>query len=356
MTIPALGDHDRALTYCTYCPKMCRFACPVSNVEGREAVIPQAKMATLDELRRGARPWDAGFSEVLYACTGCLRCQTHCAHGNDVASALFLGRAAAHARGVGHASLKGFSARWRANDARERAALRERHVARVSTSAEIALLPGCDASDLAGVLFKVFDRAGLRVALADLPYASAGHPLAAAGDIDAFRQVARETAAALARYGTIVTSCPGCAHALARRYGAEGFAPRARPLHVTQLLAAALGSLPDGPRAGRALYHDPCFLGRHLGVYDQPRALAARYVAELVELRHARNDAICSGAGGLVPLTAPETARRIAGDLLSQARARGVDRVLTACPTTRRALRAAGGDVTVLDVCELVPV
>src|SRR6478609_1249627 len=53
------GSVARQLDYCTFCPKMCRHACPVSTASGRETYIPQVKMDRLNQLRRRRRAWCA---------------------------------------------------------------------------------------------------------------------------------------------------------------------------------------------------------------------------------------------------------------------------------------------------------
>jgi len=55
------------LEYCTYCPKMCRHACPVSNASGAETFIPQAKMAQLGRLTKATEPWTPATAEPLWA-------------------------------------------------------------------------------------------------------------------------------------------------------------------------------------------------------------------------------------------------------------------------------------------------
>src|SRR3972149_6546437 len=54
------------LEYCSYCPKMCRHACPVSTASGREALIPQARMAGLAQLLKGNEPWTRETTEPLW--------------------------------------------------------------------------------------------------------------------------------------------------------------------------------------------------------------------------------------------------------------------------------------------------
>ncbi len=58
-----LADHVDALELCTYCPKLCRHACPVANATGRETFTPQSKMQLLNMLRREAIPWHGDHTD-----------------------------------------------------------------------------------------------------------------------------------------------------------------------------------------------------------------------------------------------------------------------------------------------------
>ena len=82
----------RALELCEFCPKMCRFACPVSEATSREAFSPWGKVSLA---ALSGRAPDASAALAFGACTGCLRCQTYCAHGNDVPALLYAARAGA---------------------------------------------------------------------------------------------------------------------------------------------------------------------------------------------------------------------------------------------------------------------
>lgn len=341
-----------ATEYCAYCPKLCRPACPVSHADGREAVIPQQKMATLGEMARGLRPWEPEFASVLWACTGCLRCRTWCAHGIEVGPALEAGRAVARARGAAPASLHDFAGRFHARIAADAGRLVGRHHARMASRAELALLPGCDALDLVEPALAALAAAGMHAVVANaMP--SAGEALLGAGETEAFLDHARRLCAALSGYRRVVTSCPGCAHALRVRIPALGLAPP--PVwHVAEALAPHAARLAPARRAARVAYLDACHLGRHLGAHDEPRALV-RAAGDLVEFPHAREDGACAGGGALLPITAPDTARRIAAERLAEARDLGIDCIATACPTSRRLLRRVATDgVAVLDIVELI--
>ena len=70
----------KQLDNCTFCPKMCRHACPVSTASGKETYIPQVKMDRLNQLRLGRDEWTAEATDPLWACTGCRHCTMYCDH------------------------------------------------------------------------------------------------------------------------------------------------------------------------------------------------------------------------------------------------------------------------------------
>src|SRR5262245_11540807 len=109
-----MPDLERSLSYCTFCPKLCRHTCPVSNAEARETLTPQTKMATM-RLYRTGRVAEPAAVEPLYGCTGCGACTEACKHHVTPGRHLFTGRADAEARGDGHPALAGLDARVRAH-------------------------------------------------------------------------------------------------------------------------------------------------------------------------------------------------------------------------------------------------
>ena len=78
-----------------------------------------------------------------------------------------------------------------------------------------------------------------------------------------------------------------------------------------------------------------------MGVYDEPRSVLARLLGRPpAEFEDNREQAVCSGGGGLVPSTMPEVARTIAGARLDAHARTGGGRVVTACASSLMALRA----------------
>jgi Fe-S oxidoreductase len=107
-------------------------------------------------------------------------------------------------------------------------------------------------------------------------------------------------------------------------------------VHVSQFLAELIeqGRLrPAGEFAKRVTYHDPCYLGRHNGVYDQPRdVLAASPGLDLVEMPDSReNSFCCGGGGGRIWMETPKE-ERFSDLRVAQARDVGAEVLATSCP------------------------
>jgi Fe-S oxidoreductase len=92
LRFPGGDSHDPIA--CTYCPEMCRFACPTAVSSGNDAVTPCNKMSLLHkEERWPGRAAAGGPLWPLYDCTGCGRCTEFCVYEVPVGPTLFAARA-----------------------------------------------------------------------------------------------------------------------------------------------------------------------------------------------------------------------------------------------------------------------
>jgi dimethylglycine catabolism B len=327
----------KQLDYCTFCPKMCRHACPVSTASGRETHIPQVKMDRLNQLRLGRGSWTAESTDPLWACTGCRHCTVYCDHGNEPGLVLFTGRAVAVDKGVPHPALAGYSERFRAREQRLSAQLQASFPDRLATEGELGFWPGCDAidkssSDIAATL-AIFDRTGLEHAkIVEAPQACAGYPLLAAGHRDLFRWHAGRVAAAMRGFKKVAINCSACLYAIREQYAAEGVQVRAEVVSTADVLAPAAANLACQLQRKSVYYHDPCYHARYNDVIEAPR----RALAQLVEVREfgwSKQDTECCGGGGLLPKTMPLVADQMAKRRLAEVHATGGGMVVTSCAT-----------------------
>ena len=345
--LPLLEGRAEATTRCTYCPKLCRPACPVATVEGRETVTPWGIMRSLDELLREVEPAEeAPRAATAWACTGCGRCQTLCLLDNPVVETLADGRADALANDLAPPAVGRLVAGWPERRARLRADAMREGLAGEGTA--VAVVPGCRAvrHDPAGARQTLRAVAKLSGGCHAVGGECCGAPLWDAGDREGFFQQAARFVAAVGDASELVVGDAGCAWTLRTLYPRFGLAPErwARVEHLSETAARQLDRLAPVADDSAVAVHDSCRLGRGLGVYDAPRAVMERILGRAPrELPTSREHATCSGAGGLLPLTRPATSKAMAAELAKEARE--VDEavaLVTTCPSSRSRLREAG--------------
>jgi Fe-S oxidoreductase len=108
-------------------------------------------------------------------------------------------------------------------------------------------------------------------------------------------------------------------------------------------------------------FHDPCYLGRHNGIYDEPRSLARMASrAAPVELQRDRSNSFCCGGGGGMSFAEEPPAQRVNQERAREILATGAEVVAVACPfcltMMEDGINARRGDreVRVKDVAELL--
>ena len=363
--LPMLAESKVALETCTYCPKLCRSACPVSNAEPRESLTPWGKMSSAYHLGRGDIAPEVGvelgFAKVAYACTGCLACKTSCDHKNPVADTLMHVRTAVTKAGLAPDSatrvLSEFSRKANEATARARAIDPESH----GNSPKVALVVGC------GYLRKAEDEA--RAALAAtrelagrdvrLMGGCCGLPLLHAGDEERFESHLRSFASSLEGFDEVFVVDAGCARTLRVEAKARGLGSGKIEL-VIERAAKELHALTPLPEAeaialGEVRYHDPCQLARGLGVTEAPRAVLTRMLGRPPgEMARNRDGAACSGAGGLLPVTHPGIANEAALARVREHDREGGGVLVTACASSLRTFRRNAPEARVDDVVSWV--
>ena len=147
---------------------------------------------------------------------------------------------------------------------------------------------------------------------------------------------------------TVVVSCAGCYSTFKHDYQGVNV------LHLTEFLQDKLDKLKLNDIKAKVTYHDPCHLSRGSGIYDAPRnVIRAISGLEFVEFQNCRENADCCGAGGGVKSAKPALANELGKKRGDDAKAMGVDAILSACPFCELNLKE-NSDIKNLDVCELL--
>jgi len=133
----------------------------------------------------------------------------------------------------------------------------------------------------------------------------------------------------------IITACPHCYNTIKNEYPKYG--GDFNVVHYTQVIADLIrqGKLKLTRELNSTLtYHDPCYLGRYNGVYQEPRrVLRAIHKTKLKEMGRSRNAGFCcGGGGGHMWIEEQPGTTKINQMRLEDVLETGAETVVTACP------------------------
>ena len=155
----------------------------------------------------------------------------------------------------------------------------------------------------------------------------------------------------------IVALCPGCYSTIKSKMP-QILEKDIKVLHITELLASMIDEnrLKFQENLGMTVtYHDPCHLGRFMGVYEAPRKILANMPGIILnEMPFNREDVWC--CGGMIRAPFTELSRSVTHNLLADAKSTKADAVVTSCPTCYMSLSivASKKGLPIFDMIELV--
>ena len=211
-------------------------------------------------------------------------------------------------------------------------------------------------------LATILKMAGVDFAILGPRELCSGDPARRIGNEYLFQMLAEQNVETLGESGvtTIVANCPHCFNTLRNEY--PDYGGTYEVVHHTELLARLLreGRLKPGGRVDELMaYHDPCYLGRHNQVYDEPRDVLSHVPGvRTVELPRHKERGLCCGAGGARMWLEERIGRRINVERTDEAVATGIQTMGVACPYCLIMLddgtKARGTDLKVLDVAQVL--
>ncbi|UCE80483.1 MAG: 4Fe-4S dicluster domain-containing protein [Methanobacteriota archaeon] len=367
----------------------CNFVCPIQLIDGRgwESYRVRGKMyhlkkyahpGLLERLTGDRAKMSKEFVERVYNCTACGYCQIAC-----------------------HVEIK-FNDRWEQlkqwlvengvapldrhralrtrilakhnpyDEAHERRADWLPKSADRSDNPDVLFFAGCTASyrqqKIAQDAIRVLDAADVEYDVLGTDEWCCGSPLIRTGQTDVVTNEENGLVAHNMReferrgVGTVVTACAGCFMTLNHNYQLYGGKHGFRLYHMTQFIDMLIT---DGklelrkPLPSKVAYHDPCHIGRHFGLYEEPRRVLRSFPeSSYLELPRNRQNSQCCGAGGGFKIQFNDRAEDLASLRVKEAAATGADMLVSACPfcvtNLSQGAKRAGIEMKVAELVSLV--
>jgi Fe-S oxidoreductase len=182
----------------------------------------------------------------------------------------------------------------------------------------------------------ILNKAGVDFGILGTRENCCGESIRKTGGEQIFKTLARENIKAFIDSGVkkILVSSPHCYHTFKNEY--PEFMVNFEIIHISQYLYELInkGKLKLSGEYGKKItYHDPCYLGRHNGIYDEPREILKKVPGlKLIEMPDARIKSLCcGGGGGRIWMETPKS-ERFSNLRLEQAVGVGAEVLVTACP------------------------
>lgn len=353
----------RHLTNCAICPNMCRWDCPAVGALQRESAAPAGKARLGVMVAKDMLQPSQELVPAFYDCLGCRNCGTWCYFdGMDLPELLNEVKAATVEAGFAPAFVRTLQKELN----RSKCLYPPDQLAPMPAGvpgAKVLFFGGCAYRSMRPQAIQdaltVLTAAGVDVAtLAD--ETCCGFPARCTGLAAEDKDLARETARKIVESGAsiVVTSCPECLYSFERRY--PELAPELSSVtfvhfstYIQHLIAENHLILPASLEMAVS-YHDPCVLGRGLGIYEEPRqVLTTINGLQLSEARYHHKESHCCGAGNLFESFEPDAARTIARSRAAEFDTPGVEAIVTACAFCEDMLSRHAA-VPVFDLAEIL--
>jgi Fe-S oxidoreductase len=316
---------------CSRCG-FCQAVCPVYGSTLRPACNARGKMLILKEVMDDRIELNDELIDTLFQCTTCANCYENCPSGVNVPEIIKQVRKDMVHIGSCHPAFTGMNEVLQTHDNIYAEDEPEDFERERNRQAPNVFFIGCvgayreDESTLATlnlldrlkVDFTLIDEVCCSGVLEDVGFAI--NPRLAQLNVERILATGAKT---------VITGCPYCFRTFTNK---EPYAALKQTgvsvVHISQFLKNATV---DVTTTKRVTYHDPCDLGRHCGIYEEPRETIRKIAPNFVEMRHHHAEALCCGAGGGVRGAFAKNSIAMARRRLEEADEIEAEVVLTEC-------------------------
>jgi heterodisulfide reductase subunit D len=353
MKMPRIQKELTACLQCGYCINVCE----THGQTPWESVTPRGKIYYLNQLSQAdgmdkllnrdvsINPY---FVDAMYKCTGCGNCEVVC-HANIPLMELWEKvRAWLVEEGVGPMKAHKVMAdrvRDTYNPYGEPTAKRgdwwPEDVPKTDVP-DVIFFAGCTGSyremGICQSGVRVLHRAGVKMNILGEAERCCSSPLIRTGTLDYSLDCAESVVEKADGMGAkdMVMTCSGCYKTVSTDFGKYYSMVGQNVYHFSQYVENLIGKrkLPfNNEFNAKVTYHDPCHMGRHMGVYDAPRNIINKIKGiEFVEMKRARESSRCCGAGGGYRSQYTDFAISVGMERIRDAEETGAEVLITCCP------------------------
>ena len=361
--------------YCKFTQDFTDLNCPAYKKYRRETYSTGGKMWLIYGLINNEIQWSDNLSNILYSCTTCGNCMENCRFDkfNDfLVDIIELARAEAVKNGFCPDKQKVLLERTTNQECynpygepnSNNEDLKKQY--ELPDKAEWVYFIGCTSNyrqkNLRDATLRFLKKVGIDFTLVDEHCCTS--PIIRTGQLDPVKDFMNYNVNQIIKAGAtkIITSCAGCCRTLKVDYEKKGVNVDFEVIHTSELVKKLLeeGKIKfNSEYKKKVTYHDPCHIGRHLGLYEVPREIIKQIPGvEFAEMKRNRENALCCGAGGGVKIGYPEWSIEISNERLNEAKETGASVIVSTCPFCRTNLSDANEkfhmNFEVIDLIEIL--
>jgi heterodisulfide reductase subunit D len=349
--------------------------CPSGEYGKFEAYYLSGKNLLSWAANTGKLNWTENLANIFYQCSVCMACIQQCQipeiH-HYAGEWLMAMREEAVQRGFGPMPEQ---ERYTEHVLKEYNPYMEEHKERTNwinsnvkqdPNAKLAYFVGCTTSyrekDVAIATAEVLNSLGIKFRVLKEEHCC-GSPVYMTGQTEKAKKIAESNIRMFKEEGIekIITSCAGCYRTLKETYPKKfGIEHGIEVLHLPEFLLERLnnGELKFSKEIDMKItYHDPCHIGRHMGIYEQPREVLKQIPGiTLIEMDRNRENAWCCGSGGGVRSAFKDLSSFAANERITEAKETSASALVSCCPFCLNQFKSniKNNEIQALDLSELV--
>ncbi|MDR3205720.1 MAG: 4Fe-4S dicluster domain-containing protein [Candidatus Methanoplasma sp.] len=373
---------EKELTACLQCG-YCINVCEAHNQTPWESVTPRGKIyyinqlysaGGLDKALKKEVTLNPYFVDAMYRCTGCGNCEVVCHANIHLVEFWETMRKWIVEQGAGpmsaHKSMAAKVAKVH-NPYGEPTEKRDNWWPKEVEKAEVPdviFFAGCTGAyrlpTVPQMGVRVLARGGVKISSLGTEEWCCSSPLLRTGTHDSSLECAETIVEKADGMGAkdMVMTCSGCYKTISSDFGKFYARVGQNVYHFSQYAEMLINArkLPlNHEFKAKVTYHDPCHMGRHMGVFDPPRNVLKKIKGiELVEMERTRENSGCCGAGGGYKSQYNDFAVNVAVDRVREAEATGADIIVTCCPfcvtNLSQGAKKIGSKIKVMDLSEVL--